>query len=156
MSKISEAEVAEIQQAFLATWDGNLAPTSWLKHWLEHGQVATGYGEFRGDPAQLPCDRFGPDHHPLGPSACARRGCTGCCFCVGVLLPVYLEIRILTPLAWSPGMICDRSALDPWRRDPPRWVAVDELKREVHLLLATSRKAQVWHGGVWRVVATHY
>ena len=29
-------------------------------------------------------------------------------------------------------MVCDRAALDPWR-SCPRWVAVDELEREVHL-----------------------
>ena len=140
--EIGDSEVVEIQQAFLSTWDGKLAPTMWLKHWLEHGDVAIGWGdEYRGVPAKLPCDRFGPDHHSVGRSVCARRDCTGCCFCIGVPLPVYLEIRILRPPVWRPGMVCERSALDPWVRDLPRWMTVDELEREISRAAASSRPA---------------
>ena len=139
--EISESEVAEIQQAFLSSWDDKVAPAVWLRHWLKHGHVTTGSDEYRGEPAQLPCDRFGPDYHPVGRSACARRGCTGCCFCVGVPLLVYLEIRILRPPVWSPGMVCERSALDPWVRDLPRWMTVDELECEISRAAASSQLA---------------
>ena len=38
-------------------------------------------------------DRFGADFFPVGPAACARRGCSGCCYCAGQSLPVYVEVR---------------------------------------------------------------
>lgn len=59
-------------------------------------------------------DSFGADHRPFGPSACGRRGCSGCCFCIGVALPVYLEVQILRPPVWKPGMVCSRASLNPW------------------------------------------
>ena len=88
----------------------------------------------------LPRDQFGNDHRPVGRSACARRSCTGCCFCDGVPLPLYVEIRILKPPVWSSGMACDRAALDPWSGSCLRWVAVDELEREVRLAGITAER----------------
>ena len=86
--------------------------------------------EYRGRLWQVPdgADRFGPDHHPVGPSACARRGCPGCCYCIGQApLPIYLKVLVLKPPVWSRGMICDRAALDPWRRAYPKWLSLDKL-----------------------------
>lgn len=153
-SEISDSELDELQRAFLSMWDGRVAPGVWLKRWLQHGDITTGahLPEYRGTPLQgtylwaptipmkhpLKCDRFGPDHHPVGPSACARRGCGGCCVCTGLPLPVYLEICILDPPVWSSGMICDRAALEPWARARDKWITVEELKRELHLLHVTS------------------
>jgi hypothetical protein len=126
--EISETEVAEIQQAFLSLWDGLLAPAAWLKHWLEHGEHATGHGdEYRGKHAKLLCDRFGPDHHPVGAAACARRGCTGCCRCFGESPPVYLETCTSYPRHWmelSRSMPPGKAWARAWC---PAWVSMDEL-----------------------------
>ena len=54
---------------------------------------------------------------------------------------MYLEIRILKPPVWCPGMIYKRAALDPWARGMPRWVTVEELEREISVVAASSLTA---------------
>lgn len=64
-------------------------------------------------------DRFGPDFRPMGPAACARHGCFGCCYCRGSnSLPVYLQVRTYT---WSAG-----SNAGPW-------LSIKELRRYISL-----------------------
>ena len=43
-------------------------------------------------------------------TTCARRGCTGCCFCVGVRLPVYLEIHTGESLRCNQTAACGLAA----------------------------------------------
>jgi hypothetical protein len=59
--------------------------------------------------AWLVRNRFGPDWRPVGRVACARRGCSGCCYCRGFNepLPTYLQARcchpnMATTLIWQP------------------------------------------------------
>jgi len=103
--------VAEIHKEFLASWDGRALPEAWLEHWLKHGdhledrsreEYRGGVGVCvpswpRGSGVCKP-DRFGPDNREMCAATCARQRCTGCCFCVGVPLPVYLEIHTGEPL----------------------------------------------------------
>ena len=55
-------------------------------------------------------DRFGPDNREVCAATCARRGCTGCCFCVGVRLPVYLEIHTGESLRCNQTAACGLAA----------------------------------------------
>ena len=103
--------MAEIHKEFLASWDGRALPEAWLEHWLKHGdhledrsreEYRGGVGVCvpswpRGSGVCKP-DRFGPDNREMCAATCARQRCTGCCFCVGVPLPVYLEIHTGEPL----------------------------------------------------------
>ena len=97
--EVSDSELIEIQAAFLTGWDGIVEPDLWLLHWLEHATHLTGFGdEYRGKDLGLSADQFGPDHHPVGPAACARSECSGCCFCKGAApRPVYLQVRSHAP-----------------------------------------------------------
>ena len=131
-----------------------VSPGHWLEHWVAHGEHLRSQTscEYRGDqgPVTGPrnlvhrrhlsistvlntrapaANRYGLDQHPAGPSACARRGCAGCCYCRSAAsLPVYLEVWILPPPVLLPGMICSRKFLCPWLRTWARkWVTVDEL-----------------------------
>ena len=148
--EISESEVAEIQHAFLSTWDGKVAPAAWLEHWLKHGDLATRHGdEYRGEPAQLPCDRFGPDHHPVGAAACARRGCTGCCRCFGGPPPVYLEIYTsLDARRWM-ELLSSMPPAEAWAKAwRPSWVSMDEWFGNLQRALAQpSRTSKLGHRG---------
>ena len=126
---LSESEVDAIQSTFAAAWDGRMEPIVWLHQWLEHGKVTSSdAAEYRGNRSWLPADRFGPDHYPAGPSACMRRGCLGCCFCIDEVLPVYIEIRTLRAPVWTPsGLRPDRTFVEPWRRSTAEWVLLEQL-----------------------------
>ena len=62
-------------------------------------------------------------------ASCARRGCTGCCFCVGVALPIYLEIHS-GEQAPSPikGSRAEGSIHEPYRSV---WVTVEQVQQMV-------------------------
>ena len=106
--------MAEIHKEFLASWDGRALPEAWLEHWLKHGdhledrsreEYRGGVGVCvpswpRGSGVCKP-DRFGPDNREMCAATCARQCCTGCCFCVGVPLPVYFEIHTGELLPWN-------------------------------------------------------
>ena len=70
-------------------------------------------------------DRYGPDHRPAGPAACARHSCSGCCYCRDVApLPVYFEVR---------------SEFVRYSPEPSRaWMTIDQLRERVDAL-ASSR-----------------
>ena len=137
--EISGSEVSEIQVAFFSRWDGKVAPADWLSHWLQHGDHTTAgwRNEYRGVPDGQP-DQFGYDCHPVGPSACARRG-----YCNGKPHPIYVQTCTLKPPVWSPGMICSRAALDPWAecKSCPQWLTVDELRHKVSQLATLADSA---------------
>ena len=99
-------------------WDGKCAPATWLRRLLHQNEYLDSITsrEYRGEsneymPSEdtlaacryrrcygcarcwISADRFGPDFRPVGPAACARRGCSGCCYCRGdKSLPVYLQV----------------------------------------------------------------
>ena len=140
--QLSSSEVDAIQSTFLHTWDGQIEPSSWLHSWLELGVVATGHREYLGEclthpyGGRLPCDRFGPDHYPVGPSACMRRGCYGCCYCLNEELPIYVQMRMLKPPVWVPHRWVEATSawVEPWRRSEPEWVLLEELPHKLALL----------------------
>ena len=71
-------------------------------------------------------DRFGPDNREMCAATCARQRCTGSCFCVGVPLPVYLEIHTGEPLPWNQTVIgLDRPL------DVIGWVTVEHVQQMV-------------------------
>ena len=122
---IAFSEVREIQDDFLNWWDGRAEPCSWLHSWVESGHNQLGSAEYLGPERLKRSDRdqFGPDHRPAGRIACARRGCTGCCFCHGTgSLPIFLQVRSLAP----PGKLLFGAANG--------WVTLDELRQEVDKL----------------------
>ena len=118
-----------------------MLPKAWLEHWLKHGDHLEDRSreEYRGgegvcvpSPRELAgsgvceLDRFGPDNREVCAATCARRGCTGCCFCVGVRLPVYLEIHTGEPLR------CNLTAA--WPLEEPlscKWVTVEHVQKMV-------------------------
>ena len=58
-------------------------------------RVSYGYGTTIQ--SKLCADRSGSDLRPVGPAACARRGCIECCYCRQVPVPeVHLEMRMFT------------------------------------------------------------
>ena len=131
--------MAEIHKEFLASWDGRALPEAWLEHWLKHGdhledrsreEYRGGVGVCvpswpRGSGVCKP-DRFGPDNREMCAATCARQRCTGCCFCVGVPLPVYLEIHTGEPLPRNQTVIgLDRPL------DVIGWVTVEHVQQMV-------------------------
>ena len=114
----TDSELAEVQNAFLVWWDGKCTPATWLRRLLHQNEYLDSITsrEYRGEsneymPSEdtlaacryrrcygcarcwISADRFGPDFRPVGPAACARRGCSGCCYCRGdKSLPVYLQV----------------------------------------------------------------
>ena len=119
-----DSELCEIQEAFLTTWDGVITPSRWLEVYLGCGRVVTHCGaEYCGERVTFDPDRFGGDHRPVGPAACARHDCMGCCYCLGVALPVYIEVRIFRPREGHEA----------------RWVKADKLMAEMQRLAACGR-----------------
>ena len=92
-------------------------------------------------------DRFGTDFHPVGAAACARRGCSGCCYCQSTWryspedgcvrcfresppLPVYLEVRCFLHY-YHHGPIYTGERFE---HSGP-WLTLDELRRHLTGLL---------------------
>ena len=85
---------AELREDFLLTWDGILEPE---RHWEpELSRLTT---EFLGFDGKAPeHDQFGDGKPIVGSLACARQGCTGCCYCRHQPpLPVRLAVREFLP-----------------------------------------------------------
>ena len=140
--------MAEIHKEFLASWDGRALPEAWLEHWLKHGEHLEDRSreEYRGGVGVcVPSwprgsgvcepDRFGPDNREMCAATCARQRCTGCCFCVGVPLPVYLEIHTGESLSVLIGRFgldvltgLDRPLADPLSC---KWVTVEHVQQMV-------------------------
>lgn len=125
------SEVNDIQQAFLEKWDGKVDPLIWLESHAMHGRNQTSYSEeeYLGPEhlKQSTPDQFGPDRRPVGSTACARRGCTGCCYCHNAASPpVYLQVRTRTWGAPAFGAVNG-------------WVTLDELQQEVESLASSER-----------------
>ena len=138
--ELSASEVHAIQLTFLEAWDGKVPPDVWTRDWLEHGSIRKRQGvecsEYRGESSRSwGCDRFGPDFRPVGFIACARRGCSGCCYCHGMQQPVCLQFCVLTPAVWSPSMSCSREWLEPWARADLRWATLDMLREALQRLI---------------------
>ena len=92
-------------------------------------------------------DRFGTDFHPVGPAACARRGCSGCCYCQSTWrysredgcfrcfresspLPVYLEVRCFLHYYHHGPIYTGARFLESGP-----WLTLDELHRHLTGLL---------------------
>ena len=136
----SDLELVEIRDAFLSTWDGVVMPARWLQAYLGRGRIAmNGGAEFCGEPAKLDPDRFG-HHAPVGPAACARRDCMGCCYCLGVALPVYVELFIFRPK----------------RNREVRWVSISKLRLEMQQLAAGGPQARGCVACVPGTVRAHF
>jgi len=142
---LSDSEVAEIQSDFLSLWDGKVQSrcgpqihfSNWLSRYLENGEVVTGNYEYRGRTIEIVYpDQFG-DHLPVGAPACARRGCSGCCYCKGVPLPVMLEVDIwFRPgVGWHTGY---GRTDEPPRYSIRRWMSLGELKRQLDKVVSSQ------------------
>ena len=60
--------------------------------------------EYVGTSMWLPADRYGPEHYPVGRVACARRDCSGCCYCRNrPPPPVFLDVVEYRCLSGSLG-----------------------------------------------------
>ena len=96
--------MAEIHKEFFASWDGRVLPKASLEHWLKHGDGLEDRSceEYRGGEGTCEPDRFGPDNREVCAATCARRRCTGCCFCVGAPLPVFPQDSHWGAFAFGP------------------------------------------------------
>ena len=106
--QISEEIYQEQCTDFLACWDGIGSPVDFWRLSHTPGETRTEYlshtkdyrtrNDAPNDPRPMlpehPYDRFGDLRPAVGPVACARRGCSGCCYCQGQSLPVYLQVGI--------------------------------------------------------------
>ena len=131
--QVTEAEVHDIQQAFLAGWDGRVAPAEWLKA-LVKGEGAAGCSEYLGkcvvDDYRFGPDRFGPDHLPVGRVACERRGCHGCCYCNGIESPpLHFPVRSIGVDSSHPetGYI----------HNSARWLTIEQIRAEMDSTIAS-------------------
>ena len=116
--ELSEEEYEEERLDFIATWDGKCDP---LRFWVAADEYRgcnvvvvgehLGYRKLAPTP---PHDRFGGCHtDEVGPYACARRSCEGCCYCRGVSLPVYLEMAAFR-IAGVTGHVSRPSGFTPF------------------------------------------
>ena len=145
----------EMTDDFLAMWDGVVEPFHFWEPWL-----STRTGEFLGfsDTLHPATDEFGWDHRPVGPTACARRGCSSCCYCRAKPPP---PVR----------MLVDRMHPKGARFDTTTWMTIDELRSTVegyavqshppleplpaYLLCRRADEDEIYHvGGVIRVPCT--
>ena len=113
-------ELDDVRRDFLATWDGLEQPSRFLEAVCRgasqpqpqvttmelcmaaqvgrarQGRRARSFAsrpEYLGPHIWLPADRFGFEHQLVGRIACARRGCSGCCYCRGQPPPpIYLHV----------------------------------------------------------------
>ena len=128
------AAIAEMKHDFLLTWSGNGAP---LGHWSEDHRSPGASGgvlvpEYLGaqptaiNPySSMPPDQFGPDHWPVGPIACARRGCVGCCDCRDQPAPApYVQTR--------------RRGLIKWVQEWSKWQTIDELRADIECMVSDA------------------
>ena len=103
--------IAEMKQDFLQTWTGQCAP---FGHWCDDGTPTEASEYFGRQPRDNslrspPPDQFGYDHRPVGPIACARRGCTGCCYCLDEPAPArFIQV-------WKHGHISYRAPSVTWQ-----------------------------------------
>ena len=115
----------EMREDFLAMWDGIVEPQLFWEPWL-----CTRTCEWLGlsDHSRHPApDRCGWDHRPVGPTACARRACDGCCFCRGKPLP---PVRLLVTDQHAKGHL----------HSTKRWLTIGELHDHVQRLAQPSRR----------------
>ena len=112
--QITEEAYREQCEDFLACWDGKGNPLGYWDSRLT--EPRGGYSIFVSSSGECvntwqttwwnvsncndderprlpshPFDRFGDVRPAVGPGACARRGCAGCCYCAGQAAPVYLQ-----------------------------------------------------------------
>ena len=124
------AAIQEMKQDFLTTWSGFCEP---LNHWSEDDPSHSPYfsfsleyeyiGEHPHDSNRPPPDQFGSDHRPVGPIACARRGCSGCCYCRDRPAPApYVQIWKRGTIIWENGSVIWRT-IDELRSDIERYVS---------------------------------
>ena len=128
------ATIAEMKHDFLSTWSGKCAP---LDHWSkDHRSPGASGGvlvpEYLGaqpfhptaiNPyTSMPPDQFGPDHRPVGPIACARRGCVGCCYCRDQPAP-------------SPYVQTRRRGLIKCVQEWSKWQTIDELRADIECMI---------------------
>ena len=112
--EVSEEVYREQCNDFLACWDGKGNPLGFWDSRLTHRcdpysvsvsssgecvrtwqttwwNVTNSNNDPRPRLPSRPIDRFGDMRPAVGPGACARRGCTGCCYCAGQTTPVFLQ-----------------------------------------------------------------
>ena len=74
-------------------------------------------------------DQFGSDLRPVGPEACARRACQGCCYCSGQRPQIRLELREFT-FDWP--SFPEKDYHGPEIRMVPKWLTVPQLNDWMH------------------------
>ena len=112
----------EMREDFLAMWDGIVEPMQFWEPWLSKRT-----SEWLGIslPTTAPfADEYGWDKRPVGPTACARRGCSGCCYCSGKPPP---PVRVLVTEQHPANK-------NTYGYGTKFWLTIDELRSQVQRL----------------------